>query len=417
MSHRSIIFGSLAEGDTSITGFLEGEDSLYTLAAFRAMGVDIEHEAGGNVLIKGKGLYSLKAPSDTLYLGNSGTAMRLMTGVLAGQAFPSTLTGDASLTGRPMGRVINPLAQMGAVVDSAPEQRPPLNIHGRTSKDMLTAITYTPPVVSAQIKSCLLLAGLYAEGETTIIESGISRDHTERMLAGFGYAVKKDGMSTTIAGGGTLTGAHIDVPADVSSAAFFMVGALIAPSSDITLTHVGINPTRAGIIEILQMMGGQIELSNERVVGGEPVADIRVRSSELRGIEVPAHLVPVAIDEFPAIFVAAACATGCTTVSGAAELRVKESDRIQVMVDALSAVGVSIEGKPDGAVITGGAVRGGQVDSHGDHRPAMAMAMLALRAETPIVISDCENVSTSFPGFAELASGAGLGIQMTGSSS
>ena len=410
MSHRSIILGSLAVGDTEISGFLEGEDSLCTLAAFRAMGVDIEHESGGHVLIRGQGLQSLKPPKDALYLGNSGTAMRLMAGVLAGQVFPSQLTGDASLSGRPMGRVINPLAQMGAVIDSAAEQRPPLNIQGRAAHKSLKAITYTPPVVSAQIKSCLLLAGLYADGETTIIETGVSRDHTERMLKGFGYEVKKDGLTTTLAGGGTLTGTRIDVPADVSSTAFFMVGALIAPGSDITLTHVGINPTRAGIIDILTMMGGDITLSNERVVGGEPVADIRVRASELHGIDVPTHLVPVAIDEFPAIFVAAAVATGRTTVSDAAELRVKESDRIQVMVDALTAVGVSVEGRPDGAIIDGGPVRGGQVNSHGDHRPAMAMAMLALCAETPIVVTDCDNVSTSFPGFAELAANAGLGI-------
>ncbi len=408
ISHRSIILGSLAEGPTEISGFLEGEDSLNTLAAFRAMGVSIEHAGGGDVLVHGQGLHSLKAPQHELYLGNSGTAMRLMAGVLAGQSFASTLSGDESLSGRPMGRIVNPLKTMGARIDCAAEQRPPLHLN----KSSLQGIAYSTPIASAQVKSCLLLAGLYANGETRIEEPGVTRDHTERMLRGFGYAVKSDGLTSSLTGGGALQGTRIDVPADISSAAFYLVGASIATGSDILLEHVGINPTRTGIIDILRLMGASIELQNEREIGGEPVADLRVRSAQLKGITVPRELVPLAIDEFPVLFVAAACADGETVIEGAEELRVKESDRIQVMVDGLTTLGVDVTGTPDGAIIRGGGLRGGRVDSHGDHRPAMAFAMAGLCAAEPITVTDCDNVDTSFPAFADLARNAGLQIEV-----
>jgi len=406
ISHRSIMLGSLANGETEITGFLQGEDSLHTLAAFRAMGVSIDHDGKGNVLVRGRGLHSLTAPADTLYLGNSGTAMRLMTGVLSGQTFSSVVSGDESLNGRPMGRIVKPLTRMGATIESAAEHRPPLRIHGGS----LTGAEYTMPIASAQVKSCLLLAGLYASGETRVYEPGVTRDHTERMLKGFGYAVETGDGYAALRGGGELTATRIDVPGDISSAAFFLVGASIAEDADITLQHVGLNPTRTGVIDVLRLMGASIELLNEKEVGGEPVADIRVRSAPLRGIVVPEELVPLAIDEFPALFVAAACAEGETVVQGAEELRVKESDRIQAMVDGLQTLGANIEGTPDGAVIHGGLLDGGQVDSLGDHRIAMAFAMAGLRCKNSVVITDCDNVDTSFPGFAELAGNVGLPI-------
>jgi len=406
ISHRSIMLGSLANGETEITGFLQGEDSLHTLAAFRAMGVSIDHDGKGNVLVRGRGLHSLTAPADTLYLGNSGTAMRLMTGVLSGQTFSSVVSGDESLNGRPMGRIVKPLARMGASIESAEEHRPPLRIHGSS----LTGAEYTMPIASAQVKSCLLLAGLYASGETRVYEPGVTRDHTERMLRGFGYAVETGDGFAALSGGGELTATRIDVPGDISSAAFFLVGASIAEDADITLQHVGLNPTRTGVIDVLRLMGASIELLNEKEVGGEPVADIRVRSAPLRGISVPKELVPLAIDEFPALFVAAACAEGETVVQGAEELRVKESDRIQAMVDGLQRLGANIEGTPDGAVIRGGSLDGGQIDSLGDHRIAMAFAMAGLRSKNTLVITDCENVDTSFPGFAELVGSVGLPI-------
>nr|MBX2824750.1 3-phosphoshikimate 1-carboxyvinyltransferase [Gammaproteobacteria bacterium] len=378
------------------------------LAAFRSMGVSIEHDGAGNVLVHGRGLHSLSAPADTLYLGNSGTAMRLMTGVLAGQQFSSVVSGDESLNGRPMGRIVKPLSAMGARIDTAADHRPPLKIHGGS----VTGIDYSMPIASAQVKSCLLLAGLYAEGETRVHEPGITRDHTERMLRGFGYRVDSGEGWAALSGGGELTGTRIDVPADISSAAFFLVGASIAEGADITLKHVGLNPTRTGVIDILRLMGASIDLLNLREAGGEPVGDIRVRSSVLKGITVPRELVPLAIDEFPVLFVAAACAQGETVVEGAEELRVKESDRIQAMVDGLRILGTDIEGTSDGAVIRGGAIQGGQVDSLGDHRIAMAFAIAGLRCEKQIVVTDCDNVDTSFPGFAGLADSVGLRIEV-----
>ena len=408
VSHRSIMFGSLAEGTTEVSGFLDGEDCLATLNAFRAMGVKIEGPEHGRVVIQGVGMHGLKKPAGVIDLGNSGTSMRLLSGLFSGQAFDVELTGDASLSKRPMRRVTDPLAKMGARVDTTEKGTPPLKIKGGSK---LKGINYEMPMASAQVKSCLLLAGMYAEGETCVTEPAPTRDHTERMLRGFGYPVTVDGNRACVAGGYKLKATTIDVPADISSAAFFMVGAAIAEGSDITLDHVGINPTRIGVINILREMGAKIEILNEREVGGEPVADIHIRSGKLHGINIPEDQVPLAIDEFPAIFIAAACAEGKTVLTGAEELRVKESDRIQVMADGLVALGIDAKSTPDGIVIHGGKIGSGTVNSHGDHRIAMSFAMAALRASGEIRIQDCANVNTSFPGFTGLASHAGLSIR------
>ena len=411
ISHRSIMLGALTEGITEVTGFLEGEDSLATLRAFRQMGVRIDGPDAGRVTIHGVGLRGLQAPKGPLDLGNSGTSMRLMAGLLAGQGFGCTLVGDASLSSRPMRRVIDPLTLMGARIDGTERGTAPLHIHPGHG---LRGIHYDMPVASAQVKSSLLLAGLYAQGETCVTEPAPTRDHTERMLAGFGYAVRRDGNRACLTGGGRLTARAIDVPADISSAAFFLVGASIAPGSELVLEHVGVNPTRTGVLNILRLMGADIRLTSERDVGGEPVADLHVRAAPLRGIRIPEDQVPLAIDEFPALFVAAACAEGETVLTGAEELRVKESDRIQVMADGLQALGVEARPTPDGIVIRGGMLDGGRVGSHGDHRIAMAFAIAGLRASGDVAIDDCANVNTSFPGFAALARGAGLAIEVEG---
>ncbi|SDN08460.1 bifunctional prephenate dehydrogenase/3-phosphoshikimate 1-carboxyvinyltransferase [Vreelandella arcis] len=417
MSHRSIMLGALAEGVTDVKGFLEGEDSLATLQAFREMGVAIEGPHDGRVTIHGVGMRGLKAPSGPLYVGNSGTAMRLFSGLLAGQAFDSELTGDESLNKRPMARVADPLRLMGATIDTAEGGRPPLNIKGGAA---LKGIYYDMPMASAQVKSCLLLAGLYAEGETRVREPAPTRDHTERMLNGFGYAVSRDGDTCWLQGGGTLTAGPIDVPSDISSATFFLVAAAITPGSDITLEHVGINPTRIGVINILTLMGANLELDNQREVGGEPVADIRIRYAPLTGIDIPVDQVPLAIDEFPALFIAAANASGTTRLRGAEELRVKESDRIQAMADGLAILGVEHTVVADGIDIVGNgdaqiaSYGGGRIDSLGDHRIAMAFAIAALRADDDIVIDDCANVATSFPGFVQLATRVGMAIAVEG---
>lgn len=408
ISHRSIMLGSLAEGVTQVTGFLEGEDSLATLNAFRAMGVRIEGPDEGRVTIRGVGMHGLRQPEGPLDLGNSGTSMRLLSGLLAGQGLDITLIGDSSLSTRPMRRVTDPLAAMGARIEATGHGTAPLRIHPVES---LSGIEYLMPMASAQVKSSLLLAGIYAKGETCVTEPAPTRDHTERMLQGFGYEVRREGNRICLSGGGRLTACDLDVPADISSSAFFLVAASIAEGSDLTLEHVGINPTRDGIISILRLMGADIQVLNERDVGGEPVADLRVRSTILKGIRIPEALVPLAIDEFPALFIAAACAEGETILTGAEELRVKETDRIQVMADGLQALGVQAEPTPDGIRIQGGPIAGGHVDSKGDHRIAMSFAMAALRAGGEILIDDCANVNTSFPGFAALAAGAGLQIE------
>ncbi len=413
ISHRSIMLGALAEGVTTVTGFLEGEDSLATLQAFREMGVAIEGPHQGRVVIHGVGMHGLKAPSGPIYVGNSGTAMRLFAGLLAGQAFSSELTGDESLTRRPMNRVAEPLRAMGAKIDTAEGGRPPLDIHGGAP---LAGMYYDMPVASAQVKSCLLLAGLYADGETRVREPAPTRDHTERMLGGFGYKVEREGDTCWLNGGGTLTAGAIDVPADISSATFFMVAAAITPGADLTLEHVGINPTRIGVINILTLMGANLELINEREIGGEPVADIRVRYAPLKGIDIPVAQVPLAIDEFPALFIAAANASGTTRLRGAAELRVKESDRLQAMADGLSSLGVSHTLLDEGINIVGNgdeniaSYGGGRIDSLGDHRIAMAFAVAALRAADEIVIDNCANVATSFPDFIALATRIGMSL-------
>lgn len=410
ISHRSIMFGALAEGRTRVSGFLDGEDCLATLAAFQTMGVPIERPERQTVIIDGVGLHGLRKPPAPLDMGNSGTAMRLICGVLAGQPFDSVLVGDASLSRRPMRRVTDPLAAMGARIDTGENGTPPLQVHG---SQRLRGYRHTLAVASAQVKSALLLAGLWGKGETCVTEPAPTRDHTERMLAGFGYDLQRDARRSCLQGGGRLVARAVEVPADISSAAFFLVGASIAEGSDLLLRHVGMNPTRTGAIDILRLMGAAIEVLDEREIGGEPVADLRVRSAPLQGIRIPQELVPLAIDEFPALFVAAACAEGETVLAGAEELRVKESDRIQVMADGLSALGVRCEVRPDGIRIHGrDAFESGTIASHGDHRVAMSFAMAALRASGPMVIEDCDNVATSFPGFAGLAADAGLGIRV-----
>ena len=411
ISHRSIMLGSLAEGVTQVEGFLEGEDALATLQAFRDMGVVIEGPHHGKVTIHGVGLNGLQPPPGPLYLGNSGTSMRLLSGLLAAQPFDTVLTGDASLSKRPMNRVAKPLREMGAVIETGPEGRPPLTIRGG---QRLTGMSYDMPMASAQVKSCLLLAGLYAAGETSVTEPAPTRDHTERMLRGFGYPVTVDGNVASVESGHKLSATHIEVPADISSAAFFLVAASIAEGSELVLEHVGINPTRTGVIDILKLMGADLTLENQREVGGEPVADIRVRAAKLKGIDIPEDLVPLAIDEFPVLFVAAACAEGRTVLRGAEELRVKESDRIQVMADGLIALGVKAEPTPDGIIIEGGPIGGGEVWSHGDHRIAMSFSVASLRATAPIRIHDCANVATSFPNFLGLAAGAGIRVAEEG---
>lgn len=409
ISHRSIMFGSLAEGVTRISGFLEGEDSLNTLRAFRDMGVEIDGPEGGRVTIKGVGMRGLKAPGKALDLGNSGTSMRLLAGLMSGQDFDVELVGDASLTRRPMKRVTEPLALMGANVETGDGGTPPLKVKGGQA---LKGIEYQMPMASAQVKSCCLLAGLYAEGKTCVTEPAVTRDHTERMLTAFGCDVQKQGSTACIQGPVSLVAADIDVPSDISSAAFFLVGASIAQGSELVLEHVGINPTRTGVIDILKLMGAEISLLNERTVGGEPVADIRIKGTRLKGAKIDEKLVPLAIDEFPVLFVAAACAEGQTVVTGAEELRVKESDRIQVMADGLQALGVDATATPDGMIINGGAIRGGTVHSHDDHRIAMAFAMASLCADGDIHIEECDNVNTSFPDFAGLANACGLSIEV-----
>ena len=411
ISHRSIMLGSLAEGTTEVEGFLEGEDALATLQAFRDMGVVIEGPHHGRVTIHGVGLHGLKAPAGPLYMGNSGTSMRLLSGLLAAQAFDTTLTGDASLSKRPMNRVAKPLREMGAVIETGPEGRPPLTIKGG---QRLTGMAYEMPMASAQVKSCLLLAGLYAAGSTSVTEPAPTRDHTERMLRGFGYPVSVEGSTASVKSGHKLSATRIEVPADISSAAFFLVAASIAEGSELVLEHVGINPTRTGVIDILKLMGGDITLENQREVGGEPVADIRVRAAKLKGIDIPEDLVPLAIDEFPVLFVAAACAEGRTVLRGAEELRVKESDRIQVMADGLIALGVKAEPTPDGIIIEGGVIGGGEVWAHGDHRIAMSFSVASLRATAPIRIHDCANVATSFPNFLSLATEVGINVAVEG---
>ncbi len=408
ISHRSIMLGSIANGVTKVSGFLEGEDSLATLKAFQQMGVQIERK-GSNITIHGVGKHGLKSTSKALNLGNSGTSIRLMSGLLSAQKFNSQLCGDESLSKRPMARVIEPLTMMGAKIDSQ-ESKPPLSIIGNQK---LSAINYTLPIASAQIKSSLLIAGLYADGETCIIENSKTRDHTERMLRSFGYPVNTVNGQISLKGGGELQACDIKVPSDISSAAFFIVAASIAKEADITLNAVNINPTRTGILDILNLMGANISLTNERLVAGELVADIRVCSAKLQGIDIPLELVPLAIDEFPVIFIAASCASGETLLRGAKELRVKESDRIQVMADGLTTLGIENDVLEDGIRIQGSEFRkqNSVIKSHHDHRISMSFAIASSRSEYDIEIEGVDNVQTSFPNFVELSNKIGMNIE------
>ena len=415
VSHRAIMLASLAEGTSRIDGFLEGEDTRATAAVFQQLGVRIEAPSAESRIVHGVGLRGLRGSAHPLDCGNAGTGMRLLAGVLAGQAFDSTLVGDASLSRRPMKRVTEPLGAMGARIDTGEGGVPPLRIHGGRA---LHGIDYALPVASAQVKSALLLAGLYADGEVVVREPHPTRDYTERMLAAFGWPIQFEPGIARLRGGAdgrhALRATDVHVPADFSSAAFFLVAASVIPGSDVVIEAVGMNPRRTGLLEALRLMGADITELHPRREGGEAVADLHVRAAALRGVDIPEHLVPDMIDEFPALFVAAACATGETRVSGAAELRVKESDRLATMSAGLRAIGVPVEEFPDGARITGGAfaveapVR---VDSHGDHRIAMAMAIAAQRCPAPIVVGDIANVATSFPGFDTLARGAGFGLR------
>ena len=407
VSHRALMLASIANGRSDITGFLAGEDCLATLAAMRAMGVSIEHNAPTEMSIEGAGLHGLRKPQDALDLGNSGTAMRLMSGLLCGQRFASRLTGDESLTGRPMQRVITPLGQMGAVIDSN-EGRPPLTVHGNFP---LTAIDYAMPIASAQVKSAILLAGLYATGTTSVTEPAVSRDHTERMLGSMGVHVGKSTNQTSLDGQQELRGCQIQVPADLSSAAFVILATLIADKADVLIKNVGVNPTRTGVINVLQGMGGDISLENSQLLGQEPVADIRVRSSKLYGGPVDPALVSLAIDEFPVLFVAAAAASGKTEFSGIGELRVKESDRIAAMAEGLRNIGIRVDESADGAVVHGGRFSGGTVESHGDHRVAMSLAIAGTIASDPVVVRDVDAVDTSFPGFVACMASIGVDIE------
>ncbi len=409
ISHRAIMLASIADGRTHITGFLSGEDCLATMHAFQQMGVTIERVADGELLVEGVGKHGLEPPSNELDLGNSGTSMRLLTGLLAGQSIASTLVGDESLMKRPMRRVCDPLSKMGAHVETSADGTPPVTI---MPTDSLNAITYELPIASAQVKSALLLAGLYAQGITTIKEPKATRDHTERMLSAFGYPITTEAGSISLEGGLPLHATDIQVPADISSAAFFIVAACIAEQGDITIHNVGMNPTRTGLLEILLAMNADIVIHNEKIVGGEPTASITARSSRLRGIVVPAHLVPSAIDEFPIICIAAACAEGITRVTNAEELRVKESDRISQVAKGLTTLGIEVEEFADGLSISGGELNGGTIESGHDHRISMSFAIASLRAKQAIHILQCENVATSFPGFVELVNSIGLSLDV-----
>lgn len=412
VSHRALMLGGIAQGETCISGFLDSEDCLATLGALRALGVQIERPAPREVVVQGVGLHGLRASAQPLDMGNAGTAMRLFMGLLAGQAFDSTLIGDRSLMRRPMERVAAPLRLMGAHLDTL-DGRPPVRLRGGVG---LHGIDYPLPVASAQVKSAVLLAGLYAQGETRVTEPAVTRDHTERMLNGFGVELRRAGATATLRGGQILQGARIAVPGDFSSAAFFMVAGSIAREGSLVLENVGLNPTRTGLLDILRAMGADITVEAQGGEGPEPVATLTVRPARLRGIEVPVELVPLAIDEFPVFFIAAACAEGASSLRGAEELRVKESDRLAVMAAGLAALGVEHELRDDGMRLagrppTGEVFRGGRIDSHGDHRIAMAFAVASLQAAGEILIDDVVNVATSFPGFADLARSAGLGLR------
>lgn len=408
ISHRALILGAIADGETRIRGFLNGSDCLCTLEALREMGVGIHRVSDTEVVVDGGGPAGLGQPIDPLDMGNSATAMRLFAGLLAAQTFSSKLVGDASLGQRPMNRVIKPLTDMGAKIYSA-DGWPPLEIEGGRK---LSGIFFQPKVASAQVKSAVLIAGLYAEGETSIVERAVTRDHTERLMITMGAKLNIGERQIIMPGGQELQGAEINVPGDLSSAAFIILAALLAKDCELTIQGVGVNATRTGALDILRDMGAAIGLDNVRLYGEEPVADITVRSSALTGIDIDPGRVSLAIDEFPMLFIAAACARGRTSFSGIGELRVKESDRISAMADGLQQLGVKVEEADDGAVVHGTALDGGRINSRGDHRVAMAFAVAGTVAKWGIRIDDTDAVSTSFPGFVECL--AGLGVKISG---
>ena len=401
------MLGAIASGTTRVSGFLEGEDCLATMRAVAALGVQVRRPGPGEVVVEGVGLDGFRAPAAPLDMGNAGTAMRLFMGLLSSQAFDSVLVGDESLMRRPMERVAMPLRAMGATIHTS-DGRPPVRISGGAR---LTGIRYEMPVASAQLKSALLLAGLRADGYTTVVEPAVTRDHSERMLRAFGCEVSSIDSVVTLKPPRRLAAVDIEVPGDFSSAAFFIVAACIGARAPFVVRGVGVNPTRTGLLEMLGLMGADLRLVNQRTCGAEPVADIEIRPAGLRGIRVPERLVPLSIDEFPAFFIAAACAEGETLVTGAEELRVKESDRIAAMARGLGALGIRHEVLPGGLRIEGGSLGGGVVDSNGDHRVAMSFAIASLRASAPIEILDVANVATSFPGFATLGRSVGLDIE------
>jgi 3-phosphoshikimate 1-carboxyvinyltransferase len=407
VSHRSLMLGGIAEGITEATGFLDSADCLSTMAALQALGVRVERPRHDMIRVHGAGAGGLRPVPQALDMGNAGTAMRLFMGLMAGQGVPATLVGDSSLMKRPMERVARPLREMGATITTS-GGLPPVVIHGGSP---LHGIDYTLPMASAQVKSAILLAGLNARGTTRVTEPAPTRDHTERMLESFGVRLERQGATVALEGGQALHGTQVRVPGDISSAAFFLVAGCLAARDGLTIRGVGVNPTRTGLVDMLRLMGADVHVQLIEAPGGEPLADITVRAAPLRGVVLPPELVPLAIDELPVFFIAAACAEGQTTVTGAAELRVKESDRLAVMAEGLKAVGVSCELLPDGMRIQGGGLRGGRVHSHGDHRIAMAFAVAATRATEPIRVDDVANVGTSFPGFAALARSVGLAVQ------
>jgi 3-phosphoshikimate 1-carboxyvinyltransferase len=412
ISHRSVMLAGIAQGTSEVAGFLPSEDCLASMRAMRALGVEVLQRSPTDVEIRGRGMRGLKGAGQALDMGNAGTAIRLFTGLLAAQEFDSHLVGDQSLMKRPMERVAKPLRAMGADVQTS-GGTPPVHIRGGHP---LQGLTYEMPVASAQVKSAILLAGLYANGATTVVSPAVSRDHSERMLESFGVRVTTQGLTVRLEPPQRLEGQRISVPGDFSSAAFFIVAALLGARGDgLLIRNVGLNPTRTGLLEILRLMGADIETEDLRASGAELVTDLRVRASELTGIAVPPALVPLAIDEFPVLFIAAACAAGETLITGAEELRVKESDRIAAMSEGLAALGVEHAALPDGMRIVGrpegAAFRGGSLDSQGDHRIAMAFSVASLRAAGPIRIRDVANVATSFPGFVALARSAGLDLR------
>lgn len=409
ISHRAMLLGSIATGRSVVHGFLDGEDCLATAAAMGALGVSIERPSATEVVIDGVGLQGLRAPPHDLDLGNSGTAMRLMAGLLAAQSFDSVLTGDASLSQRPMNRIVTPLSRMGAVIETDCDGTPPLQIRGGLR---LQGIHYDMPVASAQVKSAVLLAGLYANGRTSVTEPAITRDHTERMLRSMGATVTVSRGAVGLVGHQSLQGREIEVPGDLSSATFLILAVTLSRAADVLIRNVGVNPTRTGVIEILRTMGADIRIEGERSFGDEPVADIRVRASRLRGGPIDPGLVSLAIDEFPALFVAAAAAEGKTTFAGLEELRVKESDRIATMAEGLRRLGIEVEESPDGAVVQGGRLTGGTVESHHDHRVAMSFAVAGTVADGELIVRGVDNVETSFPRFAERLSELGADIEV-----